>query len=179
MDGKFVFTCDVTTKTIDNDCTLNPTDVEKREPPWLWARNNKYNLEDVDYSKVGKWMLFLSKADANMVWSKIKEAVKSGDLWDAKISTSEDSDPFHAVMIYTKDYSDLDDVISVLDFLETSGLKPQDKIIKYKTDNQTRAGVYSRFKQKASIYDSQTIRELKKNIRITDYFKPMAGSGSN
>ncbi|EFA06931.1 hypothetical protein TcasGA2_TC009881 [Tribolium castaneum] len=174
MDAKFVFKCDVASKEIKNDCTLNPTDVTKGEAPWLWAKNNKYSLENVNgYCKVGKWMLFLSKADVNGIWTKIKEAVKTGDLWDAKVSTSADSEPLHAVIIYTKDYTDLDDVISVLDFLETSDIKPQGEVIRYKTDKQTGAGIYSRFNQKASIYDSKTIRQLKNNKRITDYFKPI------
>jgi hypothetical protein len=61
-------------------------------------------------------------------------------------------------MIYTKDYTDINDVIHVLNYLESSGIKPPQFTIKYKTDQQTRAGIYSGSRQKPWIYSSDTIR---------------------
>lgn len=159
FSSRSMFVYNLNTKEVTNQCNLYPTDVNKREMYWLWAQNNKYNEEDVNDAKVGKWMLFLSKGQVNAVWDKIKEAITNGDLWHSKVSTtSPDSNESHAIMIYTKDYTDLNDVIDVLNFLESSGIKPPGATIRYKTDQQTSAGIYSGGKQKPWIYASDTIR---------------------
>lgn len=157
IDSIFVY--NLNTKEVTNQCNLYPTEVNKREMYWLWARNNKYDNEDVDPEKKGKWMLFLPKGKVNAVWDKIKAAITNGDLWRSKVSTtSPGSNEPHAIMIYTKDYTDLNDVIGVLNFLESSGIKPPQTFINYKTNQQTRAGIYSGGKQKPWIYASDTIR---------------------
>src|SRR5699024_574025 len=109
MDSYF-FYCDSETKQVIRDCPLNPTDVCKTNCPWLYARNNKYS--NVQPDLVGKWMLFVKPSRVNSAWYKIKECIKEGILWNAKVSTK-DPNPqaTHAIMIYTKDYKDLDDVI--------------------------------------------------------------------
>lgn len=153
---EFCFIYDHILREVLNECTLNPSEVPREESDWLYAQNQKY--PDVDYEKTGKWMIFIQKEEIDSVWNQIKEAIKDGNLWNSKVSTSDPSDPVHAIMIYTKDYADIDDVISALEYLESSGIKPANKVIHYKTDQQTRAGVYSGGKQRASIYSSNTIR---------------------
>ncbi|RZB40589.1 DUF1917 domain containing protein [Asbolus verrucosus] len=125
--------------------------------------NSKYDDMLVPPSKVGKWMLFLSQAEVNQVWKKIKEAIMEGHLWNSKVSTTDPTNLTYAIMIYTKDYNDVDDVINTLEYLERTGIKPANKIIKYKTDEQTRAGIYSGGKQRASIYDSATIKQKRRS----------------
>ncbi|XP_031620721.1 uncharacterized protein LOC116339154 [Contarinia nasturtii] len=156
--GSFVY--DINTKKVTSDCNLYPTEVNKKDMYWLYAQNNKYNRESFELQKIGKWMLFLTKHQVNAIWDKIKQAVTNGDLWHSKVSTysAESPNDTHAVMIYTKDYTDLNDVINVLDFLETSGIKEPHTTIRYKTDQQTAAGIYSGGKQKPWIYASDTIR---------------------
>lgn len=155
----FMYEFDIHKKELVADCNLYPTGLTKSDTPWLYASNNKYDENDINHEKVGKWMLFLTESNVNEIWDKIKVAIASGDLWSAKVSTTNAEQPNYAIMIYTKDYTDLNDVIHVLDYLEHSGIKPSRVNIKYKTDQQTGAGVYSRFGQKASIYSSDTIRQ--------------------
>lgn len=159
---EFMYEFDFNKNEVMNQCNLYPTEVKKSITHWLYAANNKYDKDTIDYRKVGKWMLFLTKDQVNTVWDKIKQAVTDGYLWRSKVSTSEEvpanNRENHAIMIYTKDYTDLDDIINVLNFLEDSGIKAPNTIIKYKTDQQTRAGVYRGGGQKPWIYASNTIR---------------------
>lgn len=161
FSGRFVYNFDLNENEVLNPCDLYPADVTKTETYWLWARNNKYKNEDYDVEKIGKWMLFLTRETVNGVWDKIKQAVTNGDLWTAKVSTCSPGNvrETHAVMIYTKDYTDKNDVINVLNFLESSGIASPQTIIRYNTDQQTRANIYSGGGQKPWIYASNTIRE--------------------
>lgn len=168
-----MFVYDLNTKKVTNECNLNPTEVKKSEMYWLWARNNKYSDNGYDFEKVGKWMLFVRKDQVDAVWNKIKEAVSNGDLFSSKVSTtSEPYDPneSHAIMIYTQDHTDLNDVIDVLNFLQSSGISPPEITIRYKTDAQTRSGIYSGGRQRPWIYASDTIRgKMHQNWRSRDH----------
>lgn len=154
----FEFKFDVYKKKLITNCDLRPTELEQSDTEWLYASNNKYADESIDDKKIGKWMLFVSKNNVNVIWNKIKTAIAEGGLWHSKISTSRSGEPTYAIMIYTKDYTDLNDVIYVLDYLESSGIKPPNLTIKYKTDEQTRSGIYRGNSQKPWIYSSDRIR---------------------
>lgn len=148
------------TREVEQDCPLKPSQITKDETPWLWAVNNKYEDAALDVSKIGKWMVFTDKEKVDALWERVKEGIQTGDLWHAKVSpvnmaTKEN----HVIIIYTKDYEDVKDVVEVLDFLERSEIKDRDTVIKYKTDEQTYAGIYAGGKQKASIYSSSTVRQ--------------------
>lgn len=161
MDSKYVFTYDLTTNCIITDCTLNPTETTSKQVAWLWGKNNKYDEEtQIDFTKIGKWMLFRNKIKVDETWRQVKEGIREGHLWHAKVSTC-NSSYTHVIIIYTKDHNDVDDVIRVLDYLEGGGLAGNETI-RYKTDLQTYAGVYSGGSQKPWIYSSDTIRGLKK-----------------
>ena len=152
---KIFFSFDVDFETNEiYDSKINPTAVKYEKVEWLYASNNKYPKGSVDYDEVGKWMLFLKPKWVNQAWRKIKSGIAKGELWDAKVTTN-NLGRLHAVMIYTKDYTDLEDVIRVLEYLEKTRLKPDNITIRYKADWQTRAEIYARNKQKASIYDSK------------------------
>jgi hypothetical protein len=114
--------------------------------------------------KTGKWMLFIHPAKVNQVWNKIKIGIKDAELSSSKVTTSNPKkSALHAIMVYTKDYTDINDVVRVLDYLEKSDIKPKNKNIRYKTDAQTRAGIYSGHKERPWIYESTTVRSLLEN----------------
>lgn len=151
-----VFTFDVITGEVE-DKAIYPAQVTEESASWLYASNNKYHEDSVDSDKVGKWMLFVPRNRVDSVWDQIKAGIRGQQLWHAKVSTM-NANPTHAIMVYTKDYTDLADVIRVLDYLESADIKPRHKDIRYKTDQQTLSGVYSGGAQKPWIYDSGTIR---------------------
>lgn len=160
MNSKIcVHICDYESQEVVQDCSLKPSETTEREAFWLWAKNNKYDSTSVNNSKIGKWMIFPSKTQVDKLWEKVKEGVRVGDLWDAKVSTVKPSPGAHVIIIYTKNYEDVQDV-RVLDYLEKAKMKDVNRVIYYKTDNQTYAGVYSGGKQRASIYASNTVRKL-------------------
>lgn len=146
----YTYQFDIHKKELIANCSLYPTEISQSDSPWLYARNNKYAYADetINPEKIGKWMLFLPRDRVNAVWDKIKMAIVSGELWHSKVSTIHSSKPSYAIMIYTKDFTDINDVIHVLNYLESSGIKPPHFTIKYKTDQQTRAGIYSGSRQK-------------------------------
>lgn len=156
----YEYVCDCITKQIIRDCPLEPTDLTQEEAPWLWATNNKYKEDAVDFSKVGKWMIFTNSTQVNNLWKRVKHGIQTGDLWHTKVSTIDPSKNKHVIIIYTKDFEDISNVVEVLDYLETSGIKPANKVIRYKTDQQTYAGIYATAgKRKASIYSSDRIKQ--------------------
>lgn len=142
---------------------VKPTETAEEQASWLYASNNKYKESEVDDKKIGKWMVFTNTHKVNHVWNKIKDGISRGDLWQAKVSTKKSYHAPYAIMIYTKDYNDLADVIRVLDYLEQSAIKPKNRNIRYKTDQQTRAGIYSGGKKQPWIYSSETVRSLLNN----------------
>ena len=158
----FTYEFDIHKKELISDCNIYPTEINNKDQEWLYAINNKYITESIDPEKIGKWMVFLSGAHINEAWDKIKKAVASGELWHTKVSTNNPAKVnSHVIIIYTKDYTDLNDVIRVLDYIESSDVKSPDRIIKYKTNQQTFAGIYSGDpKQKPWIYSSDTMREI-------------------
>jgi len=143
------------------DIGAKPTEIPCAQAAWLYVENNKYPEELVDYDKVGKWKLFVNRDQVNQVWGKIKKGIFDSNLWQAKVSTVNPDRPVHAIMVYTKDYADLDDVIRVLDYLERANIKPRNKNIRYKTDQQTYAGIYAGGKERPWIYASETIRSMR------------------
>jgi hypothetical protein len=143
------------------DSGINPTDVEFEKVEWLYAANNKYPKGSVEHhEKTGKWMLFLKPWQVNQVWFDIKSGIAKGKLWHSKVTTNNPLKKTHAVMIYTKDYTDLEDVIRVLDYIYWARLVPRYTMLRYKADWQTLAGIYSGGTERPSIYASETIRKL-------------------
>lgn len=159
--GAYVQFYDFATHEVIKDCPLKPSNVTGDESPWLWAENDKYDDEGVYLSKIGKWMIFAKTSDVDELWEKVKYGIKMGILWHAKVATVKPEYPgVQVIIVYTKDYDDIQDVVNVLDYLEKEGIKPPNREIKYKTDNQTYAGVYAGGKQRPSIYSSNNVRSL-------------------
>lgn len=157
VDKNYFYVVDFQNKKILNDCHLNPSKLDLNDTSWLFAAN--FNMYDtVNEEKFGKWMLFLPTESIDAVWNKVKMEIRNGNLWRSNVSTTNPEYSNYAIMIYTKDYTDLEDVINILNILESSGIKSPNDIIKYKTDAQTNAGIYSGGPQKPWIYRSDTIR---------------------
>jgi hypothetical protein len=156
-----VFVFDSESKRVVLDSKCQPATVRVKGEPdaqyWLYARNNKYEEEKIDHNKVGKWMLFYPSDQINEIWEKVKLGIRNGDLWHAKVSFPNPGYNTQAIMIYTKDYTDIADVTRVLNYLISSGLKPAGRKILYKTDAQTRAGIYRGGKERHWLYDSDSL----------------------
>ncbi|KAH0366973.1 DUF1917-domain-containing protein, partial [Aureobasidium melanogenum] len=127
----------------------------------------------------GKWMLFPKPEDVNRVWKLVAEAVVDGRLGDtAKVAPADPPNPFgaaqkqqasHLICVYTRDFSDLDDVRRVLEELIELGLAPRaaDGAIYYKTDAYTYLDIDSSnsYGLKASLYSSKDIIGLSKTTK--------------
>jgi hypothetical protein len=128
----------------------------------------------------GKWMLFPKPEDVNRVWKLVAEAVVDGRLGDtAKVAPADPPDPFgaaqkqqasHLICVYTRDFSDLDDVRRVLEELIELGLAPRNAAngaIYYKADAYTYLDIDSSnpYGLKASLYSSKDIIGLSKTTK--------------
>jgi hypothetical protein len=113
-------------------------------------------------------MLFNPTSQINKVWGQTKQSIIDMNLWHSKVSTMEvdKTTTLHAIMIYTKDYSDIPDVIRVLDYIETTILTDKKITIKYKTDEQTRDEIYPEGKEQPWFYNSfkNAHKEIKNNL---------------
>ncbi len=166
---KNIYEYDINKNEIINDSKLLPTDKESQNYDWLWANNNKYENIEINSKKIGKWMLFPNDKEVNNIWNKIKKNIQNGKLWHSKVSTNnKNKSNSYAIMIYTKDYTDINDVVNVLKILKDEAIIKQSQIIRYKTDEQTRMGIYFGGRQKPWIYSSDTIKNmlLEKNWRV-------------
>jgi ABC-type transport system substrate-binding protein len=125
-------------------------------------------------------MLFPSSADVNRVWRLVAEAVVDGRLGGtAKVAPADPPNPFvaapkkqasHLICVYTKDFSDLEDVQRVLEELIELGLAPRnasDGAIYYQADVYTYLDLSSSnpYGLKASLYSSKDIMNLFKTAR--------------
>ncbi|KAI5209898.1 DUF1917-domain-containing protein [Aureobasidium subglaciale] len=129
----------------------------------------------------GKWMLFPSPDSVNRIWKLVAEAVVDGKLGDtAKVAPADPPDPFaggsskkqpsHLICVYTKDFSDLNDVRRVLEGLVELGLAPRnasDGAIYYKADVYTFLNIDSSnpYGLRASLYSSKDTVGLSKPTR--------------
>lgn len=117
----------------------------------------KHNVMD------GKWMLFPTTKDADDVWFLIAKATAEGKLGSAaKVATDDGSNtPERLICVYTKDFSDTDDVKRVLFKLNDLGLarKGEMRGIYYKCDAYTHLDIKSgnEYKVKASMYSSKDV----------------------
>ena len=91
---------------------------------------------------VGKWMLFTSRDKAKDTWKRIAKDVTEGNLGSsAKISTlSNDSKQQHVICVYTRDYTDQEDVLRVRMRLRTLGFTRK---LHYKADAYTYCNIYA------------------------------------
>ncbi|HYU73874.1 MAG TPA: putative phosphothreonine lyase domain-containing protein [Ktedonobacteraceae bacterium] len=104
----------------------NPTEVTNHA--WIYALR-KQGSYPAKTERSGKWLIFLSAQSIDRYWAKIKEAVEQGQLGEqAKVSTlnkgsmppevrrkkEERGDTRFVICVYTYDYADEADVMSVV-----------------------------------------------------------------
>ena len=116
----------------------------------------------------GKWMLFPLPEDVNRCWAIVAEATINRELGiAAKVATDDGRGNMvsRLICVYTKDFSDMDDVKRVLDRLLKLGLvmkkgpAGEERGIYYKTDAFTELGIMSEneWGLKASLYASKDV----------------------
>ncbi|CAL1262684.1 unnamed protein product [Larinioides sclopetarius] len=125
--------------------------------PWIYAYSScsKEN-SDVDDKKMGKWLLFFDQkrrspitglTHHDYVWQIIKKLVENNTLYSAKCSTAlkgiceaYDKSKKGVICCYTMDYTNKCDVKRAADEIRRAVYC--DYQLLYKTDNDTRAGIY-------------------------------------
>lgn len=111
----------------------------------------------------GKWMLFPAPSDVDEVWTKVAGATLAGTLGiAAKVATAGDDDrskESRLICVYTKDFSDKDDVKRVLRKLLDLQLARGGRGIFYKCDAYTYLDIMNgnEYKLRASMYNSKEI----------------------
>jgi hypothetical protein len=107
--------------------------------PWRYAFNHNNNKQRTSNS--GKWLIFVSRNEVDKAWEIIERETMLGNLGtSSKVSTRSDKYPQHVICVYTYDYMDKGDVMRVREHLRKLGFIRK---MPYKTDNDTRNGIYS------------------------------------
>lgn len=118
-----------------------------------------------------QWMLFPNEDDLARTWGIVAKAVAEGTLGTSAKVAAQPSEstsaypgqaPCRLICVYTKDFSDMQDVRRVLQELVALGLCPSDAgrgSIYYKCDAYTYLGIESRnsYGIKASLYASKDL----------------------
>ncbi|KAF4630211.1 hypothetical protein G7Y89_g7931 [Cudoniella acicularis] len=129
----------------------------------------------------GKWMLFCPPDEVDPVWAVVARATANNELGiAAKVAPDDGNDRHHRLIcIYTKDFSDLEDVIRVLKKLKNLGLfDAREKPIYYKCDAYTYLELKSsnEYNIQASLYNSKdllkpgTLQSKNKNAKVEGFF---------
>ncbi len=110
---------------------------------WLWARAPRGKIpKERGIPKSGKWMVWISKANVDEIWQRIKKSVEKGELGiAAKVATAKQSQSVHLICIYTYDHTDENDVMRVRGKLRELGFTSK---MPYKTDEATLQGKYGK-----------------------------------
>ncbi|KAF2032072.1 DUF1917-domain-containing protein [Setomelanomma holmii] len=130
----------------------------------------------------GKWMLFPSQTDVTRVWKRVVEGVIDNRLGStAKVATDEGNQGDRLICIYTKvfysphDFRDENDVVRVLQELDTMGLLPSGRPIYYKSDAFTHLDLYketaAEYGLQASLYTSTKLMAAAKISKATSSAK--------
>ncbi|KAF2195498.1 DUF1917-domain-containing protein [Zopfia rhizophila CBS 207.26] len=123
----------------------------------------KQQITDIAKEKnviAGKWMLFPRIEDLTRVWRLIAEGTVENRLGStAKVATDQGGSDSRLICVYTKDFSDTEDVRRVLQELDAMGLVGSGQGIYYKSDAYTYLDIYGKnaaeYGLQASIYSSQ------------------------
>jgi hypothetical protein len=120
---------------------------------WLFAESPDQPLRDLGRS--GKWIVYVAPENHDAVWKKVKAATKKGNLGvSAKAATAKPNglggdSQAKAVIVYTADFEDQDDIRRVLRGLRLIGITGR---LPYKKDSDTLEGRYGKG---TAIYVSQ------------------------
>lgn len=130
--------------------------VPTRTSHMFWIQQNAPDAESDACSReeAGKWLLFLSPAEADDAWIKIRNATAAGELGvGAKVSTAHENpdsrDDRKVIYVFTKNWNDEADVMRVREVLKTLGFTDR---IGYKRNLDTYAGEYREKGKRVTYY---------------------------
>lgn len=89
----------------------------------------------------GKWMIFRSPEEVDDVWDKITKLIDLGKIWKAKVSHRPNEEGTHAIIVYTPNYLDQEDVWRVREILRQ--VCDATETLFYKPDIYTDRHIYS------------------------------------
>lgn len=147
---------------------------------WLTAYSVLENSEDIDRAESGKWLVFLTLPEIDQVWQKVALLTEVGKLgFKSLAATAKPYPNAHAldsnkkvIVIYTKNYNDLDDVARVAWTLYTENIFKEGKL-KYKTDEATSDGLYSIDGVITSIYsiEMNSFKQIESEEKLALFLK--------
>lgn len=112
--------------------------------PWIYAVGPESETEAVDNGNTGKWCIFAPTGDeVDRAWARVRAAVDDGSLALAKVGTAAGAwmhGGTHVICVYCPDSANRTEVMRVREVLREIGFGEE---LGYKTDEATRAGVYS------------------------------------
>ncbi|MFT4506306.1 putative phosphothreonine lyase domain-containg protein [Caballeronia sp. 15711] len=97
---------------------------------WHYKKSPSYN-DSASVVARGKWCIFVSPAEVDEEWSKIRDAIENNQLMCAKVST--------ALSSMSRDWADRHELMRARDVLRSLGFV---KELGYKRDIDTRSGKY-------------------------------------
>jgi hypothetical protein len=107
---------------------------------WHYKKSPSYNgLASTDAA--GKWCIFVSPAEVDEEWRKIRDAIENDQLMCAKVSTAlrSMSRDGHVICVYTRDWADIQDLMRARAVLQSLGFVTE---LGYKRDIDTRNRIY-------------------------------------
>jgi hypothetical protein len=122
----------------------NPSQVT--EVYWINAVRKNGSPYPAPSMKSGKWLVFVPYADVDAVWLKVKRATEEGLLGDSsKVATGKPnsnavSSDKRVICVYSYDWTDYDDVMSIRAGLRNLGISWK---LSYKSDADTMSDKYS------------------------------------
>jgi hypothetical protein len=125
--------------------TATDTPSQTTDSYWLQAER-KNGAYPTHTPNGGKWLIFVSSSEVDALWDTIRRATEDGQLGGyAKVSTAlqnpNANSPDKVICVYTYDCTDETDVKRIREELRHLGITSE---IRYKTDQETKAGIYSK-----------------------------------
>lgn len=148
---------------------------------------DRYNFWHLAESKVseisdkcfwGKWMVFVSLESLDELWKKVSALTIQGKLGPSSKTATARTNPnaldpnTKVIIVYTKDYRNLDDIVRVAWILFDQKIFTG-PVLKYKSNDATRAGSYARKGQKTCMYsiDMESFQKHNSQAELTKSFK--------
>jgi hypothetical protein len=130
---------------------LNPSD--NITDSWLHAQCLLRKKHKNPTKNTGKWLIFRPESKIDKAWEIIEEAVENGSLWKyAKVSTKFSQKPnsdSYVICVYTYNWEDEKDVLQIREKLKELGFN---ETLYYKTDEDTRKGIYGDKEKRVAKY---------------------------
>ncbi|MDR6467556.1 hypothetical protein J2777_001249 [Paraburkholderia graminis] len=107
-----------------------------------WHYKKSPNCTDfASTDATGKWCIFVSPAEVDEEWSRIRNAIENDQLMCAKVSTALRSmgRDGHVICVYTRDWADRQDVMRIRAVLRSLGFVTE---LGYKRDIDSRNRIY-------------------------------------